>query len=319
MIEADKVVTNIDLGEDWLNNANNSFEQIKKIITYLNESNSFDLYDNNEDLSLEALNNKQSIKETLVVLPLTYVMEKFLKSIILYNNMNETQNRATAVREILNNVKSSSSVQGNLHNAALLIDYINSSIDTHFINFFGNLYNSRRNGYNGEEARSNPISMGMLSKKRIEYATECFKNAFIEFRYLYEKNDQIESVDLVKLIDYVASIRDVAFYTIERLKSLSIFDKYGGIESVLDYDVSLFGRDHEYRSCDGVDILLDLREDTDYNLKKLYRKKSDKLSEDEKTEFSKDKNKILEDIFGIETMLNKEYKAEFTKANSHHL
>lgn len=305
MKEAEKIVNIDELGEDWLNNAFDSLEAIKKNITYLNESNSFNLYDNDEDLEIDKLNMKQAIKETVVVLPLTYTMEKFLKAVILYYDASNNQNRTTAVKDILNNVKMSSNIKGNFHNILLLTDYINTHIDTHFMNFLASVYVSRRKGYNGEASRSNPFSVDLGSPERIAYATDSFKNAFIDFRYLYEKNDKIESVDLVKLIDYVASIRDVAFYLIKRKYALDFFAQYDEFNKICVDPDKEFARNREYDDNDGVDLLLSIDNSVWLYAPILFKE----MEIDYESEVAE---KIKEPIEKLEN----EYKPEFTKVST---
>lgn len=316
MKEADKIVNIDNLGEDWLNNAFDSFEAIKKMITYLNETYSFDLYNNDEDLQIDKLNNKQAIKETMVVLPLTYTMEKFLKAVILSYDVNSNQNRLMAVKEILNNVKNSSNIKGNFHNILLLTDYINTNIDTHFKNFFANVYVSRRNGYNDELRRGSNVTSNLDDLERIDYATDSFKNAFIDFRYLYEKSDKIESVDLVKLMDYISSIRDVSFYLITRKRVLDCISQFEDFNRVCPNPDSLFARDREYKVSDGVDLLWSIKSST-----LSCGGKMNALAEQESWSEEKIYN-IQDNIYELNTELGSliyrklghEYKPEFTRS-----
>lgn len=316
MKEAEKIV-NIDaLGEDWLNNAFDSFEAIKKSVTYLNESNSFNLYDNDEDLEIDKLNMKQAIKETVVVLPLTYTMEKFLKAVILYYDASNKQNRTTAVKDILNNVKMSSNIKGNFHNILLLTDYINTHIDTHFMNFLASVYVSRRKGYNGETSRSNPFSREMGSHERIAYATDSFKNAFIDFRYLYEKNDKMESVDLVKLIDYVASIRDVAFYLTKRKYALDFFAQYDEFNKICVDPDKKFARNREYDDNDGVDLLLSIDNSVSLYAPRLFKAMEIDYESEVAEKFWDNKRTLCQKIKEPIKKLKNEYKPEFTKVST---
>lgn len=316
MKETEKIV-NIDaLGEDWLNNAFDSFEAIKKSVTYLNESNSFNLYDNDEDLEIDKLNMKQAIKETVVVLPLTYTMEKFLKAVILYYDASNKQNRTTAVKDILNNVKMSSNIKGNFHNILLLTDYINTHIDTHFMNFLASVYVSRRKGYNGEAWRSSKFSIEMDSRERIAYATESFKNAFIDFRYLYEKTDKIESVDLIKLMDYVASIRDVAFYLIKRKGTLDFLTQYDVFNTICADPDNKFARNREYDDNDGVDLLFSIDDDVLLYALSLFEAMGVDYESEEAEKFWNNEMTLRQKIKEAIKKLKNEYKPEFTKISN---
>ena len=313
MVEADKIVNIENLGEDWLNSAFSSFESLKKTITYLNEANSFDLYNNEEDLSLDQINNKQAIKETMVLLPLTYIMEKFLKAVILHYDVNGDHDRLTAVRDILNNVKMSSNVKGNFHNILLLTDYIATHIDSHFMNLFANVYVARREGYNGESERSNPLSHTWTPFDRIDFATDKYQNAFIDFRYLYEKKDRVDSVDLVKLMDYVSSIRDVAFYLVSRKKALDFFSQFKEFEKVCPNPDETFARNRELVDSDGIDLLYSIENNIAMYAPIVSRERDLPEESKEEQEYWEKKRSLCKEIKQIASKFKKEYKPEFTR------
>lgn len=317
MKESDKVVTRNKLGEEWLNSALISFEATKQLISYLNNMYGFDLYDNEENLDLIDLNNKQSIKEANVVLPLTYDMEKFLKGVIIFNALNDNSSNFDSIKEILNNIRKNSNVRGNLHNVLLLTDYISTYIDTNYINYFGKLYISRRNGYDGEAARSNLLTVTMPATERIEHATEEFKNAFIEFRYLYENDERIGSVDLIKLVDYIASIRDASLYIIKRKQALNIINKYSNNIDLDDFANSFAKlNDSKHENCDGIDLLKEVYDSSEKIFNRISSSIGLFLNKNKKDEFMIEKNIFLEDLSSFIDKLENEYKPEFSKKDT---
>lgn len=207
MKENQIVVNDKDLSDKWFNDAVTSIETTKKIIELLINSNQIDLYDDNEELSKEKAEEKQAIKEHNIVLPLTYSIEKMIKSLVLKLNDEHPANRNTRVMKILNEVRDASQIKGSLHNLMIFIDYINSIDDT-FLDILGRMYMSRREGYGNYANRSHEYSQSMKMKERVTYANNMYREAFVKYRYLFEKQAKEDSIDLIKLIDYAESVRD---------------------------------------------------------------------------------------------------------------
>lgn len=225
MKEAEIKVTYEKLPENWFKSSFNSIEMIKRTITMLNEINGFDLYDIEENLSEEKIVEKIGLKEHNIMLPLTYAMEEFLKSVVILYDVSSSNIRENKVKEALQKVKNQSTIKGNLHNASIFIDYIKNNIDPNFLEILGLLYFSRRKGYDGGRERSNAYTHNIENKQeRLKIATEEFKNAFIDMRYLFEKTDEPRRMDLTKLMDYTESVRDACLYLIMRKKYISLLD-----------------------------------------------------------------------------------------------
>lgn len=224
MREDEIVITDEGLPKKWFDDANIGLETIKKTIASYNKNGEYDFYNNNEDLSEDKAIEKQAIKEHNIVLPITYCIEKFIKSLVIKYNLNDNFNRNTGVKKILNNVKSLTTITGNFHNTAMYIEYLNS-IEPTFLNVLGRIYMSKREGYGHFTKRSNLYTTTMLPNERIKYTSELYQNAFIEYRYLYEKQESENLIDLVKLIDYAESIRDACLYFIIKQECLIIARK----------------------------------------------------------------------------------------------
>lgn len=224
MKEEEIVITESELHQKWYDDAFYSIEAVKHTIESLSKTCQMDFYNSNEEMSLDKIKQKQAIKESNIVLPLTYDIEKAIKSLVLaYSNIENPQ-RESYVRQILNDVKNNYSTRrGNLHDTAMYIDYLNS-VDNTFIDVLAQLYMSRREGFGFLKSRSNPYTMRMEKNERIDYARDMYKNAFIDYRYQFEKQDSKNSIDLVKLMDYTESIRDAVLifltkkYTMDFIK-----------------------------------------------------------------------------------------------------
>lgn len=222
MKENQIIITDKELPKKWLDDAIASIESTKSIIEMLIKTNQMDLYDNDEDLPELAIKNKQAIKEHNVILPLTYSIEKMIKALVLKLNDETPINRNERVMKILRDIKNASSIKGNFHDLMMYIEYINSIDDT-FIDILGRMYKSRREGYENYPNRSNKYTESLKPVERVKYASEMYRNAFINYRYQFEKQEQENTIDIVKLMDYAEAIRDTC---------LLFFMKYQIIEMI---------------------------------------------------------------------------------------
>lgn len=212
MIENDIKVSNEELAENWFNTASDSLEAIENTIDFLNKIYEFNLYDIKENLSSDKINLKTNIKYTNICTPLAYIAELFLKSIIIsYMIFNDEFifSRENAVKMIMKQVRSQSKTNG--HNLTTLIEYINNNIDEYFKIDLARVYVEHRKHAISKTCRMEPIS-------RITLVNNLYENAFINARYLYETKDTLnESIDLVKLLDYVNTLRDCCFYQLLKI------------------------------------------------------------------------------------------------------
>lgn len=235
MKEEEIVITESELHQKWYDDAFYSIEAVKHTIESLSKIYQMDFYNSNEEMSLDKIKQKQAIKESNIVLPLTYDIEKAIKSLVLaYSNIENPQ-RESYVRQILNDVKNNYSTRrGNLHDTAMYIDYLNS-VDNTFIDVLAQLYMSRREGFGFLKSRSNPYTMRMEKNERIDYARDMYKNAFIDYRYQFEKQDSENSIDLVKLMDYTESIRDAVLFFLTKKHTMDFIKEEIKDEDIYNY------------------------------------------------------------------------------------
>ena len=207
MQENEIYIPNDELAKTWFKSALDSLEGIQKTIDFLNETYQFNLYDIEENLPYEKIILKTNIKYTNICTPLAYTAELFLKSIIIsysHNHNENNFNRENAVKTIMKNVRTQSKSNG--HNLTTLVEYINNNIDECFKIDLARIY---------VEHRKHLVSStcGMQPIPRITLVNNLYENAFINARYLYETQENIkEPIDLVKLIDYVNTLRDCCFF-----------------------------------------------------------------------------------------------------------
>lgn len=223
MREIEYKVSDYSLAKSWFDSSSICMEEIIKNITVLNDKYGFNLYNNDEDLEEEMLRKKITLKYDLILNSFVYQIEKLLKSFLItymyVSNPNEFI-RNLAIKN-MNKVIRQSQNSINSHDLLAMINYIDQNIDNNFVNYIANEYALIRDK---KPFMNNPYSIRSTSnfandEERIQAATQEYTQGFINFRYLFEKEDKLsfQPVDTEKIIEYGIAIRNCVGQEINRM------------------------------------------------------------------------------------------------------
>ena len=224
------------LAISWFNRSSDCMQSIIDLIDMMNNQYQFNIYNNDEDLEKELLEKKISIKYEVILSPFVYQIEKLLKSFLImceqYRDP-DAFNRESVMRNINREIRSYSG-GNNSHDLLNLINYIDSQRRSNFISRIANEYARIRDG---EEFMHNPYSLRSTSgysspEDRIVAATEEYKQGFVQFRYLFEKTEELpfQPIDTEKVLEYGIAIRNIIGEEINQMV------QYYGYASLFPFD-----------------------------------------------------------------------------------
>ena len=221
MKEINMRVSDEDLALEWYKHGLFSLNDAIDSVEDKNAIYGFNLKNRDEELTEEETVAKMAIKYNNVCLVITSALEHMMKAVLIgdkYVHDRVNFNRQTVVFDIMRNVRNS--YRRNGHDFEALIRYIEATIDPNFSQKVASEYAAIRGDtrfYNTVLSPNSAINYG-TPQDRIDAATQEYTQGFIEFRYLFEKDEQYrKNVDLIKLIHYALAIQETCLNLLKRL------------------------------------------------------------------------------------------------------
>lgn len=228
MKEIDMRVRDSELAIEWFKNGLFSLNDEIDSIEDKNRKYGFNFKNRNENLTEEELVAKMSIKYNNICVPIAMAVEHMMKAVLIGDKFVSDRpnfNRQSVVSEIMRNVRNSYRKNG--HDFEALIRYIETTIDPNFSQNIATKYAAIRGDtrfYDTRLSRNSVVDF-TSPEERLEAATREYTQGFIEFRYLYEKDEQyLKNVDLIKLIHYALAIQEACLGLLKRMHLVSSFD-----------------------------------------------------------------------------------------------